>query len=199
MDSILQILHKMDLVSGFIRFYKIQLMETHSRVMKQHNFNTMLRTMQFKTICLANAFMEKNCSYKNLIKLLIAQNVIKICILIYLQINNYQDVMPALLDWLALGVTPNYQLNQISGEIFPIQHQEIVNSLKHSNALILSLIMTTSLIKIFLLKFVLAPTNVLIVMNQKDKTISSALLIQLACKDIKDLCARRVIMTMAIS
>ena len=52
---------------------------------------------------------------------------------------------------------------------------------------------------ISIIKFVLAPTNVLIIMNQKDKKNSIALLIQSACKDIKDLFAWHAIMTMTIS
>ena len=63
MDSILQIHQKMDLVSGFIKFYKMQIIETHSRVTTLHSYNTMLQTIQFKTICLVNAFTEKNCAY----------------------------------------------------------------------------------------------------------------------------------------
>ena len=46
---------------------------------------------------------------------------------------------------------------------------------------------------------VLAQTIVLIIMDQKHQTNSSVLLVQLVCKDIKDLCARHVIMTMTIS
>ena len=76
MDSILQIHQKMDLVSGFIRFYKIQLMETHSRVTALHNCNTMLQTIQIKTIYPANAFMEKNCAHNYLMEHCIARNVL---------------------------------------------------------------------------------------------------------------------------
>ena len=47
--------------------------------------------------------------------------------------------------------------------------------------------------------FVLGQIFVLIIMAQKHLINSSALLIQPAYKDIKDLCARHVIMTMTIS
>ena len=63
MDSILHLHQKMDLVSGFIRFYKRQLMETHSRVTTLHNCYTILQQMQLKKQYPANAFMEKKCAY----------------------------------------------------------------------------------------------------------------------------------------
>ena len=82
MDSIRQIHQKKDLVSGFIRFCLIQNMETHFRVTTLHNCNIILRTIQFKTICLANAFMEKKCVHNYLMEHSTALNVLKNCILI---------------------------------------------------------------------------------------------------------------------
>ena len=98
MDSILQILHKMDLVSGFIRFYKRQLMETHSIAMKPHNCNTILRTIPFKTIYPANVFMEKNLAHNYLMEHCIAQHAIKVFFLLRYLIPQFYNVSPALRD-----------------------------------------------------------------------------------------------------
>ena len=97
MGSIPQILQKMDPVCGFIRFYKIQIMETHSRVTTLYNCKTTLQQMDLKKQYPANAFMEKKCAYQNPIKHVIVLNVHNKCILIQIQKNNCLDVLLVLL------------------------------------------------------------------------------------------------------
>ena len=82
MGSILHLHQKMDLVSGFIRFYKIQHMETHSKTIMLHNFNTILQKMDLKKQYHANAFMEKKCVHNYLMEHGIVLNVHNKCILI---------------------------------------------------------------------------------------------------------------------